>query len=619
MSPSRRSSLPTITRPRQPRSPIMENYNPNNKIQLEQLPACKANNQNYMHSNNLMDDGGDGDNEDYLVRTKKGEVVLPYWFLELVPHDNLYIDEERWKQQLPQHSFALKNVAILSQWWMEATPHDTHDFSRPAPRQEPRPQQQQQKQQQQQQQLPHRRPPLDHPPRPASPVVTTYAQITLQSYLTTPPLSPLTLDTRPDDESKMDLYSPSWESVEDDSEDEVEVEEDEDDQSSIPASNSSVQRWIQQNSAVPQISGDYEEYEEYDDVEHEDLNEEDDDDDRNAQNYESEEHEECDIRSAAPGLSLSHPLNDDSQSETMSTTGEGSESTCSSFYAVDKWRNRNKPSAQQQSQPEQKQNQPPQPPPQQKQKQSPRQKPKQQPSRQQQQQHKEKRRQALLPPSSPRRPPPPPPLPHLTVRRMSSGKSSSSSNNGTKEQQPRKQPKSNKRVSPVNSSKKPKLSFGGRNFNPGSKGWDPKEWGISPSDPDFGLYQQGVKLPELYISAIMTYARAIGIIEQQQHHHHHHHHQAGGEELLPPASPHDTNKKRAMIPPPSASLSALSSSSSLSPSRSRGGGGGGGEGGDDLYTSRRDSLGSIDHSYNPDSPPKIVWDVVEQFNDMVEL
>jgi hypothetical protein len=53
--------------------------------------------------------------------------------------------------------------------------------------------------------------------------------------------------------------------------------------------------------------------------------------------------------------------------------------------------------------------------------------------------------------------------------------------------------------------------FGGRNFQPGSNGWDPKEWGISENDPDYQSYLSGAKLPQSYIDAMKEYAGRSGI------------------------------------------------------------------------------------------------------------
>lgn len=55
-----------------------------------------------------------------------------------------------------------------------------------------------------------------------------------------------------------------------------------------------------------------------------------------------------------------------------------------------------------------------------------------------------------------------------------------------------------------------KNMFGGRNFAPGSEGWDPKQWGIEASDPEFELYQSGDKLPPQFINAMTNYAKATG-------------------------------------------------------------------------------------------------------------
>lgn len=53
--------------------------------------------------------------------------------------------------------------------------------------------------------------------------------------------------------------------------------------------------------------------------------------------------------------------------------------------------------------------------------------------------------------------------------------------------------------------------FGGRNFQPGSDGWDPKEWGVEPSDPDYKSYLQGAKLPQSYIDAMKAFGGQHGI------------------------------------------------------------------------------------------------------------
>lgn len=56
---------------------------------------------------------------------------------------------------------------------------------------------------------------------------------------------------------------------------------------------------------------------------------------------------------------------------------------------------------------------------------------------------------------------------------------------------------------------KPKL-FGGRNFKPGSPGWDPKHWGIDPNDPDWDKYKSGEMLPPQFIQAMENFAKATG-------------------------------------------------------------------------------------------------------------
>uniref|UniRef100_A0A7S2VA72 Uncharacterized protein n=1 Tax=Entomoneis paludosa TaxID=265537 RepID=A0A7S2VA72_9STRA len=52
--------------------------------------------------------------------------------------------------------------------------------------------------------------------------------------------------------------------------------------------------------------------------------------------------------------------------------------------------------------------------------------------------------------------------------------------------------------------------FGGRNFKPGSEGWDPRQWGIDADDEEFDLYQTGAKLPPEYVTAMTNYAKAVG-------------------------------------------------------------------------------------------------------------
>jgi len=52
--------------------------------------------------------------------------------------------------------------------------------------------------------------------------------------------------------------------------------------------------------------------------------------------------------------------------------------------------------------------------------------------------------------------------------------------------------------------------FGGRNFKPGSPGWDPQQWGIDADDPDYEDYQTGQKLPTEYITVMTNYAKAVG-------------------------------------------------------------------------------------------------------------
>ena len=52
--------------------------------------------------------------------------------------------------------------------------------------------------------------------------------------------------------------------------------------------------------------------------------------------------------------------------------------------------------------------------------------------------------------------------------------------------------------------------FGGRNFQPGSPGWDARQWGIDDQDSDFESYQTGNKLPPEYVTAMTNYAKATG-------------------------------------------------------------------------------------------------------------
>ena len=56
---------------------------------------------------------------------------------------------------------------------------------------------------------------------------------------------------------------------------------------------------------------------------------------------------------------------------------------------------------------------------------------------------------------------------------------------------------------------KPKL-FGGRNFKPGSPGWDPKQWGIDAKDLDYDKYLRGSLLPPQFIVAMNNFAKATG-------------------------------------------------------------------------------------------------------------
>ena len=53
--------------------------------------------------------------------------------------------------------------------------------------------------------------------------------------------------------------------------------------------------------------------------------------------------------------------------------------------------------------------------------------------------------------------------------------------------------------------------FGGRNFQPRSDGWDPKEWGVAADDPDYKAYLTGAKLPQSYIDAMKEFAGQAGI------------------------------------------------------------------------------------------------------------
>mmetsp|Transcript_13147 Transcript_13147/g.29883 ORF Transcript_13147/g.29883 Transcript_13147/m.29883 type:complete len:264 (-) Transcript_13147:337-1128(-) len=55
-----------------------------------------------------------------------------------------------------------------------------------------------------------------------------------------------------------------------------------------------------------------------------------------------------------------------------------------------------------------------------------------------------------------------------------------------------------------------RIMFGGRNFKPGSPGWDPRQWGIDADDEDFEQYQTGAKLPDQYVTAMTNYAKATG-------------------------------------------------------------------------------------------------------------
>ena len=56
---------------------------------------------------------------------------------------------------------------------------------------------------------------------------------------------------------------------------------------------------------------------------------------------------------------------------------------------------------------------------------------------------------------------------------------------------------------------KPKM-FGGRNFKPGSPGWDPKQWGIDANDLDYDKYLSGSMLPPQFITAMNNFAKATG-------------------------------------------------------------------------------------------------------------
>jgi hypothetical protein len=53
--------------------------------------------------------------------------------------------------------------------------------------------------------------------------------------------------------------------------------------------------------------------------------------------------------------------------------------------------------------------------------------------------------------------------------------------------------------------------FGGRNFQPRSDGWDPKEWGVDANDPDYKSYLTGAKLPQSYIDAMKEFAGQVGL------------------------------------------------------------------------------------------------------------
>lgn len=53
--------------------------------------------------------------------------------------------------------------------------------------------------------------------------------------------------------------------------------------------------------------------------------------------------------------------------------------------------------------------------------------------------------------------------------------------------------------------------FGGRNFQPGTEGWDPKQWGIKADDPDYQSYLKGAKLPQSYIDAMKSFAGQAGL------------------------------------------------------------------------------------------------------------
>ena len=457
--------------------------------------------------NVVIDDGG---------RPKKSVTVRPNLFMELTPREEEVspLQREQWKQQLPHHSYVIKSVAPQGR-----NAIGDHALSADHVPPEAAPKAVATATAVTTVGCTERRQAVEHspmalPPRPASPVVTKYAQITLQSHLITPPMSPLTIDTRHEDERKLDLYSQSWESV---------------DTTSSETLATSVRVGLPRTAAalpvqrLKFVSGE----------EEDDDNDE--GDDRSGHD-ESDVHEIPEIRSDSPGLLRSRPLNED-LSVQLSAPSSLEDQSQSANVAVVAAANRRLE------------------------------------SRDKLQKENEKngtgirsiRRQAL--PPSPRssgsinkRP-----TPHLVLEKSSSMNSTKDEIPGSLEsKQHRKQHKA-KRGSAV--PKKPKLLFGGRNFNPGSKGWDPKEWGISSSDPEYQSYKEGVKLPELFIQAIMTYAKAIGIIENgveleplwlKQH------------KPLPPASPYDA-KKRA-TPPLATAVVAASSSSS----RSRGEG-------DDMY------------------------------------
>lgn len=68
---------------------------------------------------------------------------------------------------------------------------------------------------------------------------------------------------------------------------------------------------------------------------------------------------------------------------------------------------------------------------------------------------------------------------------------------------------SKKDSAPPPEPEKPKM-FGGRNFKPGSPGWDPKQWGIDANDPDYDKYLSGSMLPPQFVTAMNNFAKATG-------------------------------------------------------------------------------------------------------------